>query len=157
MSAQLLGLHRPGTTWLHRLPADAKLVGLMVASLVVVLVHGPVSAVAFVLVAAALVAWSGADLGLTLRAMRWLLVTAAVLGPQFPLDLLAAVGQFDEGDLSQLPRLYGGKQRRCGAPLEVQVQIHAGSSKAPVRQDRQRDRGEGNRVRAHGRLRALGL
>lgn len=80
MSAQLLGLHRPGTTWLHRLPAGAKLLGLMVASLVVVVVRGPVPAVAFVLAAGALLAWSGARLGLTLRAMRWLLLTAAVLG-----------------------------------------------------------------------------
>jgi len=80
VSGQLLGLHRPGTTWLHRLPAGAKLLGLMVASLVVVLVRGPVSAVAFVVVGAVLVVWSGADLRLTLRAMRWLLISAAVLG-----------------------------------------------------------------------------
>ena len=80
MSAQLLGLHQPGTTWLHRLPAGAKLLGLMAASLVVVLVHGPASAVGFVLVAAGLVVWSGARLGFTLRAMRWLLLTAAILG-----------------------------------------------------------------------------
>ena len=80
MSAQLLGLHQPGTTWLHRLPAGAKLLGLMAASLVVVLVHGPASAVVFVLVAAGLVVWSGARLGFTLRAMRWLLLTAAILG-----------------------------------------------------------------------------
>jgi biotin transport system permease protein len=80
MSAQLLGLHQPGTTVLHRLPAGAKLLGLMVVSIVVVVVNGPLSAVAFLVVAAGLLAWSGARLGLTLRAMRWLLVTAAVLG-----------------------------------------------------------------------------
>ncbi|GAA5123069.1 CbiQ family ECF transporter T component [Alloalcanivorax gelatiniphagus] len=80
MSAQLLGLHQPGTTWLHRLPAGVKLLGLTVASLVVVVVRGPAAAVAFVAVATALLVWSGARLGLTLRAMRWLLLTAAVLG-----------------------------------------------------------------------------
>ena len=80
MSTQLLGLHRPGTTWLHRLPAGAKLVGLVLASLVVVGVRGPASAVGFLVVAAMLVVWSGARLGLTLRAMRWLFLSAAVLG-----------------------------------------------------------------------------
>ena len=80
MSAQLLGLHRPGTTWLHRLPAGAKLLGLMAASLVVVVVRGPATAMAFVVVAGALLVWSGARLGLTIRAMRWLLLTAAILG-----------------------------------------------------------------------------
>ena len=80
MSAQLLGLHRPGTTWLHRLPAGAKLLGLMAASLVVVVVHGPATAVAFVVVAGVLLVWSGARPGLTIRAMRWLLLTAAILG-----------------------------------------------------------------------------
>ena len=70
MSAQLLGLHQPGTTLLHRLPAGAKLLALMAAGLVVVVVGGPTSAVAFVAVATALLAWSGARLGLTLRAMR---------------------------------------------------------------------------------------
>lgn len=80
MSAQLLGLHQPGTTWLHRLGAGTKLLGLVVASLVVVLVRGPVSALVFLAVAACLLAWSGARLALTLRAMRWLLLTAAILG-----------------------------------------------------------------------------
>ena len=80
MSAQLLGLHRPGDTWLHRLPAGTKLLGLTVASLVVVVVRGPGSAVAFLVVATALLAWSGAPLRTTLGAMRWLLLTAALLG-----------------------------------------------------------------------------
>lgn len=80
MSAQLLGLHQPGTMVLHRLPAGAKLLGLMAVSIVVVVVRGPLSALAFLTVAAGLLVWSGARLGLTLRAMRWLLVTAAILG-----------------------------------------------------------------------------
>lgn len=80
MSTQLLGLHRPGTTWLHRLPAGAKLIGLMLASVLVVAVSGPAPALAFVGVAAGLLVWSGARLGHTLHAMRWLLLTAAILG-----------------------------------------------------------------------------
>ena len=80
MSAQLLGLHRPGTTWLHLLGAGTKLLGLVAASLVVVVVRGPLAAVAFLAVAACLLVWSGARLGVTLHAMRWLLLTAAVLG-----------------------------------------------------------------------------
>ena len=80
MSAQLLGLHRPGTTWLHRLPAGAKLAGLLASSIVVVVLRGPVSGLVALTVAALLLSRSGAQLGLTLRALRWLLLTAALLG-----------------------------------------------------------------------------
>lgn len=80
MSTQLLGLHRPGTTWLHRLPAGAKLLGLVLASLVVVGVRGPAPALAFLAIAVVLLGWSGARWGLTLRAMRWLLLSATILG-----------------------------------------------------------------------------
>ncbi|WP_210648699.1 energy-coupling factor transporter transmembrane component T [Nocardioides sp. SYSU D00065] len=80
MSAQLLGLHRPGDTRLHRLGAGVKLLGLMVAGVVVVVVRGPVPALGFLAVAVALLAWSGARIVATVRAMRWLLLTAAVLG-----------------------------------------------------------------------------
>ena len=80
MSGDLLGIHRPGDTWLHRRSAGAKLVGLLVASIVVVLVRGPGSAVAAVAVAAALLVWSGARLDVTLRAMRGLLLMAVLLG-----------------------------------------------------------------------------
>ncbi|WP_107767647.1 energy-coupling factor transporter transmembrane component T family protein [Nocardioides terrigena] len=80
MSAELLGIYRPGDTFLHRRRAGTKLLGLMVASIVVVVVHGPVSAVVFVAVALGLLAWSGARLDVTLRAMRGLLVMAVLLG-----------------------------------------------------------------------------
>ncbi len=75
----LLGLYRPGVTWLHRLPAGAKLAGLLVASIVVVAVRGPISGVVALAVAVGLAAWSGAGLRLLLRAMRVLIVLAAVL------------------------------------------------------------------------------
>lgn len=80
MSSELLGIHRPGDTFLHRRRAGTKLLALMVASLVVVLARGPLSAVVLVAVGVALLVWSGARLGVTLRAMRGLLVMAALLG-----------------------------------------------------------------------------
>ncbi len=80
MSAELLGLHRPGTTALHRLPAGAKLIGLAVASTVVVVARGPVSGLVALGAAGAVLAWSGAPLRATARALRWLLLTTALLG-----------------------------------------------------------------------------
>ncbi|CAM3768530.1 CbiQ family ECF transporter T component [Nocardioides zeicaulis] len=80
MSAELLGLHRPGTTVLHRLPAGAKLLGLVVASTVVVVVRGPVSGLLALGVSFAVLTWSGAPLRATVRALRWLLLTTALLG-----------------------------------------------------------------------------
>jgi biotin transport system permease protein len=43
MTGALLGIHPPGDTWLHRCPAGAKVLGLLVASIavVVVVVDGP--------------------------------------------------------------------------------------------------------------------
>lgn len=79
MSASLLGIHRPGTTLLHRLSAGAKLLGLMAVAVVVVVVRGPVSAGGFVALALGLAAWSGMGLRGTLRALRGILVVAAVL------------------------------------------------------------------------------
>ena len=79
MSASLLGLHRPGTTLLHRLPAGAKLLGLMAVGVVVVAVRGPVSAAVFAGLALVLAAWSGMGLRGTVRALRGILVVAALL------------------------------------------------------------------------------
>ena len=75
----LLGLHTPGTTLLHRLPAGAKLVGLLVASVVVVVLRGPVSALTALAVALALATWSGTGPARLLRTLRGLLVTAVLL------------------------------------------------------------------------------
>ena len=74
----LLGLHQPGNTLLHRAPAGVKLVGLVVASLVVMTVRGPWTGVGFLVGALAVAAWSGAGWR-TLRSMRLLLLMAAVL------------------------------------------------------------------------------
>ncbi len=75
----LLGLYRPGTTWLHRLPASAKLFGLLVASIVVVAARGPMSGLAFLAVALVMAAWSGAGLRLLFRTLRAFLVVAVLL------------------------------------------------------------------------------
>lgn len=75
----LLGLHQPGTTWLHQLPASAKLVGLLAASIAVVVARGPVSGVVALAVAVVLAAWSGAGVRTLLRSLRVLLLMAALL------------------------------------------------------------------------------
>lgn len=75
----LLGLYRPGDTLLHRLPASAKLLALMVASVAVVAVRGPLSAAVFLLAAGGVALWSGASLRLLLRSLRLILLTTAVL------------------------------------------------------------------------------
>lgn len=76
----LLGTHRPGTTWLHRLPAGAKLLGLVLLGLVVVLVRGPVSAVVALGVAVGLGAYAGLTAREGLRTLRGLLLVAVLLG-----------------------------------------------------------------------------
>ncbi|QZY28204.1 energy-coupling factor transporter transmembrane component T [Nocardioides coralli] len=70
----LLGLYRPGSTWLHRLPASAKLLALVVAGVVVVVLRGPLSGVAALGVAVVLAAWSGAGVRRLVRALRALLL-----------------------------------------------------------------------------------
>ena len=75
----LLGLYRPGRTWLHRLPAGAKLLGLLVASVVVVALPGPAAGVGALAVALALVLWSGTGMRRLLRTMRGLLVVVVLM------------------------------------------------------------------------------
>lgn len=75
----LLGNYRPGTSVLHRLPASAKIVGLFIAGIVVVVLRGPWTGLAAVGVALALVAVSRMGLGLTLRTLRGLLLIGVML------------------------------------------------------------------------------
>jgi biotin transport system permease protein len=75
----LLGLHQPGDTLLHRAPARAKLLGLVVASIVVVALHGPVATLALLALAVGVATWSRAGWRTLLRSLRVLLVMAAVL------------------------------------------------------------------------------
>ena len=79
MSATLLGLYRPGSTLLHRAPAGTKLLALLVAGVVVVVVRGPASGLVALVVAVALVAWSGTGLRVLLSTLRGILVVAGLL------------------------------------------------------------------------------
>lgn len=79
-SAGLLGLHHPGSTPLHRAGAGAKAAGLAVVGLAVVVARGPAWSLVPLLavVIAALVARLPART--TLRGLRGVLLTAAVIG-----------------------------------------------------------------------------
>lgn len=102
MSAVLLGNYRPGSTWLHRLPAGAKLLALMLSSVVVVSVHGPTSAAVALGVALALVAGSRMGLRLTLRTLRGLLVVAVMLAAYLAWQHEWALAVEQVGDLVAL-------------------------------------------------------
>lgn len=75
----LLGLHRPGDTHLHRARAGTKLVGLVVAGVVVLLATGPWSAVLFVLLGVGSMAWAGAGWRTTWGALRGILLVVVLL------------------------------------------------------------------------------
>jgi biotin transport system permease protein len=71
-----LGVYQPGDSLLHRAPVGPKLLGLVVTSIALVVVRGPVSAVAFLLAALALAAVTRIRLLRILRALRALLLLA---------------------------------------------------------------------------------
>lgn len=73
------GTYRPGTSALHRVPAGAKLVGLAVASAVVLLVSSPAGVGAVVLVVGALYAVAGVGPGAAWDQVRPLRVVVPVL------------------------------------------------------------------------------
>jgi len=74
-----VGLYRPCTTPLHRLPVGMKLLGLAVLSVAIVVVRGPLSAVAFLAVAMVLALVGRLDLRVVARALRTVLVLAVVV------------------------------------------------------------------------------
>jgi len=74
-----VGVFRPGTTVLHRLPVGAKLLGLAVLSVAIVVVRGPVSSVAFLAAAVVLALVGRLDLALVARSLRTVLVLALVV------------------------------------------------------------------------------
>ncbi|MCH1867340.1 energy-coupling factor transporter transmembrane component T [Nocardioides sp. CFH 31398] len=78
--SDLLGLHRPGTTVLHRLGAGTKLLGLIVLGVVVVVVSGPVTALPLVVGAAAVLAWTAGGVRPVWRALRGVLLLVVLLG-----------------------------------------------------------------------------
>ncbi|MDH2414132.1 energy-coupling factor transporter transmembrane protein EcfT [Nocardioides sp. CER19] len=71
-----LGVYRPGNSLLHRAPVGPKLLGLVVASIALVVVRGPLSAVLFLLGGAALAVVARIPLLQVLRALRALLLLA---------------------------------------------------------------------------------
>lgn len=79
-SIGVLGDYRPGNTPIHRLSAGAKLLAMMVAAVIVVMAHGPGSAVGAVAVAIGLLAWAGARPQAVLGSLRRILVVVVLLG-----------------------------------------------------------------------------
>lgn len=75
----LLGLHQPGTTRLHRLPAGVKVLGLLASSVVVLLLDGPVSVAGELAVALLVVGWSRMGWRLLLRSLRGLALVVVLL------------------------------------------------------------------------------
>jgi biotin transport system permease protein len=83
-SLDSLGVYRPGTSLLHRLPVGPKLAGLVVASVALVVLRGPVSAALFLLGALMVALVARIPLLRMLRALRALLVLAlAIAGLQW--------------------------------------------------------------------------
>lgn len=75
-----LGMHQPGASVLHRAPAAAKLVGLAVAGLAVVVARGPVSSLVALAVAAAAHVVAGLSWQRTRRGLLGTAVVALVVG-----------------------------------------------------------------------------
>ncbi len=71
---ELLGVYRPGTTLLHRMPVGPKLAAVAAWSILVVATRGPVVSPALGVVAIAIAVWSGLQLRRTLRTMRGFLL-----------------------------------------------------------------------------------
>lgn len=74
-----VGLYRPGDTVLHRLPVGAKLLGLAVISVSIVVLRGPLLAVGFLALALVLALVGRLDLAATARALRAVLVIAVLV------------------------------------------------------------------------------
>ena len=75
----MIGDYRPGTTWLHRLSAGAKLIALFAIGIATLAVRGPLASVVALAGAVVLLAWAGAGLRAILRSLRGLLIMVAVL------------------------------------------------------------------------------
>lgn len=74
-----IGIYRPGDTFLHRLPVGAKLGGLAVLSLTIVLVRSMPASWVFLAISIGLTMASRVDLRTVLRATRAVLVIAAIV------------------------------------------------------------------------------
>lgn len=74
-----LGIHVPGTTIWHRIPAGPKLTGLLVTSIVVVALRGPWPAVTALAVALLVTRWAGIGWRTAWQGLRPFLVVLAIL------------------------------------------------------------------------------
>lgn len=77
--SDLLGVYRPGTTFLHRTPAGAKILALATLSLVTVLVRSAWTSGAVLALAVVLLLVARARPGLVLRTLRGLLLVMGLL------------------------------------------------------------------------------
>ncbi|MFT4298775.1 MAG: energy-coupling factor transporter transmembrane component T [Aeromicrobium sp.] len=77
--SDLLGVYRPGTTWLHRRPAGQKLAAVALWSIAVVALRGPAYSPIFAGIALLLAVWAGLPLRRTLRTMRGFLLMLALV------------------------------------------------------------------------------
>lgn len=75
-----LGLHQPGTTWLHRAPTGAKLLGLAVVGVAVLVLSGAAASVALLALALVLAVSARLRVRPTARAVAPVLLVAAVVG-----------------------------------------------------------------------------
>lgn len=77
--ADLLGVHQPGTTLLHRAWPGAKLAALAVLSVVTVVFRSPEVSVGVLALAVVLLLWARVRVGLVLRTLRGVLVVMTLL------------------------------------------------------------------------------
>jgi biotin transport system permease protein len=75
----MIGDYRPGGTLLHRLPAGAKLLAMLVAAVATVVARGWVASLVALAIAIALLVWSGAGLRVTVTALRGIAVAVVLL------------------------------------------------------------------------------
>jgi biotin transport system permease protein len=74
-----LGIYQPGTTFLHRMPAGAKLLAMAAISVVTVVFRSPATSVGLMAVVIVLLAVARVRLGLLLRTLRGLLVVMTLI------------------------------------------------------------------------------
>ncbi|WP_435771515.1 energy-coupling factor transporter transmembrane component T [Nocardioides sp. SYSU DS0651] len=79
MAASPLGDYQPGSTVLHRLPVGAKLLGLVVLSVLAVVFRGPATTTVLIALAVLLAVVAGVGLRRAARALRGVLVAMAML------------------------------------------------------------------------------
>lgn len=75
----MIGDYQSGTTLLHRLPAGVKLLAMLAAAVATVVARGWVASLVALGIAAALLAWSGAGLRVTLTALRGVAIAVVLL------------------------------------------------------------------------------